>query len=70
MSWYEHLFGLTTEVYLQTDPTAKLETLEAVIPPSLRKGTFSPPDKLIASEESKRAHGVSPRGRLGRAACG
>jgi site-specific recombinase XerD len=47
--WLGHANTQTTEIYLQVDPTEKLETLEAVIPPSLRRGTFSPPDKLIAS---------------------
>jgi site-specific recombinase XerD len=47
--WLGHASTQTTEIYLQVDPAQKLETLEAVIPPSLRKGTFSPPDKLIAS---------------------
>jgi site-specific recombinase XerD len=47
--WLGHSSTQTTEVYLQADPAEKLETLEAVVPPSLRKGTFSPPDKLIAS---------------------
>ena len=47
--WLGHASTQTTEIYLQVDPAEKLETLEAVIPPSLRKGTFSPPDKLLAS---------------------
>jgi integrase len=47
--WLGHANTQTTEIYLQADPTEKLETLEAIIPPSLRKGTFSPPDKLLAS---------------------
>jgi hypothetical protein len=37
----------TTEVYVRADPTEKLEAIEAVVPPSLRKGKFRPPDKLI-----------------------
>jgi site-specific recombinase XerD len=47
--WLGHASTQTTEIYLHVDPAEKLETLEAVIPPSLRKGTFSTPDKLIAS---------------------
>jgi integrase/recombinase XerD len=47
--WLGHASTQTTEVYLQVNPAEKLETLEAIVPPSLRKGTFSPPDKLIAS---------------------
>jgi len=46
--WLGHASTQTTEIYLQVDPAEKLETLEAVVPPRLRKGTFSPPDKLIA----------------------
>ena len=37
----------TTEVYTRDDPGEKLEFLEAVVPPSLRRGRFRPPDKLI-----------------------
>jgi hypothetical protein len=38
----------TTEVYLRADPTEKIEALEAVMPPALRRGEFTVPDKLIA----------------------
>jgi len=47
--WLGHASIQTTEIYLQVDPAEKLEMLEAVVPPSLRKGTFSPPDRLLAS---------------------
>ena len=47
--WLGHTSTQSTEIYLQADPSEKLETLGAVVPPSLRKGTFSPPDKLIES---------------------
>ncbi len=46
--WLGHASTQTSEVYLRADPVDKLETLEAVIPPSLRKGSFTPPDKLMA----------------------
>ena len=39
----------TTEVYLRLDPTEKLEAIEAVLPPQLRRGRFKAPDALIAS---------------------
>jgi site-specific recombinase XerC len=39
----------TTEIYLRADLTDKLEAIEAVIPPTLRRGRFPVPDKLIAS---------------------
>jgi site-specific recombinase XerD len=47
--WLGHASTQTTEIYLRSDPVEKLETLEAIIPPSLRRGTFSPPDRLIES---------------------
>ena len=34
--------------YARGDPTEKLEAIEAVVPPHLRKGSFRPPDRLIA----------------------
>ena len=46
--WLGHASIQTTEIYLSADPIERLETLEAVVPPSLRPGTFSPPDQLIA----------------------
>ena len=39
----------TTEVYLRMDASEKLEAVEAVIPPELRRGRFKAPDALIAS---------------------
>jgi hypothetical protein len=38
----------TAEIYLQADPTEKLEAIESVVPPSLRRGQFTAPDRLIA----------------------
>ena len=46
--WLGHSNLATTEVYVRADPTEKLEAIEAVVPPSLRKGKFRPPDKLLA----------------------
>ena len=43
----------TTEIYTRADPTEKLEAIEAVVPPHLRKGSFRPPDKLIALLKAK-----------------
>lgn len=45
--WLGHSNLTTTEVYVRADPTEKLEAIEAVVPPSLRKGKFRPPDKLL-----------------------
>ncbi|SRR5712691_3233170 len=47
--WLGHADMQTTEVYLRADPTDKIEAIEAVIPPALRRGRFTVPDKLIAS---------------------
>lgn len=47
--WLGHADIRTTEVYLRSDPTEKLEAIENAVPPSLRKGRFKPPDDLIAS---------------------
>ncbi|GAJ30747.1 tyrosine-type recombinase/integrase [Acidomonas methanolica] len=47
--WLGHADIRTTEVYLRIDPSEKLEAIEAVLPPSLRRGRFKAPDALIAS---------------------
>jgi integrase/recombinase XerD len=51
--WLGHTNLSTTEVYVRADPTEKLEAIEAVVPPSLRKGKFRPPDKLLALLKGK-----------------
>jgi integrase/recombinase XerD len=47
--WLGHADIRTTECYLQVDPSEKLETMQAVLPPGLRRGQFKAPDALIAS---------------------
>jgi site-specific recombinase XerD len=47
--WLGHADIRTTEVYLQVDPSEKLETVQAALPPGLRRGRFKAPDALIAS---------------------
>lgn len=47
--WLGHATMKTTEVYLRADPTEKLDALASIIPPNLRRGKFTPPDKLIES---------------------
>lgn len=47
--WLGHADVRTTEIYLRVDPAEKLEAVEAVLPPSLRRGKFKAPDALIAS---------------------
>ena len=51
--WLGHSSLTTTEVYVRADPTEKLEAIEAVVPPNLRKGKFRPPDKLLALLKGK-----------------
>jgi site-specific recombinase XerD len=50
--WLGHANTQTTDVYLQADPTEKLEALAAMRPPLLRPGRFRPPDRLIAALRS------------------
>jgi len=47
--WLGHASTQTTNIYLQADPTEKLEALAAMKPPAPRPGKFRPPDRLIAS---------------------
>jgi site-specific recombinase XerD len=51
--WLGHSNLATTEVYTRSDPTEKLEAIEAIVPPHLRRGSFRPPDKLIAMLSAK-----------------
>ena len=46
--WLGHANMQATEVYVRADPTEKLDAIGAVIPPSLRRGQFTVPDRLIA----------------------
>jgi hypothetical protein len=46
--WLGHTSLQSTEIYLRADPTEKPEALAAVMPPSLRRGHFKAPDKLLA----------------------
>src|SRR6266566_3315980 len=46
--WLGHDTLTTTEVYTRGDPTEKLDAMEAIVPPHLRRGTFQPSDKLLA----------------------
>lgn len=45
--WLGHASVKSTEIYLRADPTKKLEALEAGVAPSLRKGRFQAPDRLL-----------------------
>jgi site-specific recombinase XerC len=46
--WLGHASLQSTEVYLRADPTEKLEAMAALSSPTLRRGRFRPPDKLLA----------------------
>jgi integrase/recombinase XerD len=46
--WLGHASLQSTEVYLRADPTEKLEVMASLVPPTLRRGHFRPPDKLLA----------------------
>lgn len=45
--WLGHATLTTTEVYTRGDPTEKLNAMEAIVPPHLRRGVFQPTDHLI-----------------------
>ena len=51
--WLGHSNLATTEIYVRADPSEKLEAIEAVVPPNLRRGKFRPPDRLIALLKAK-----------------
>jgi len=46
--WLGHSSIQTTEIYTRADPSEKLDAINSITPPKLRKGRFRPPDKLIA----------------------
>jgi site-specific recombinase XerD len=51
--WLGHSDLGTTEIYTRADPTEKLEAINAIVPPHLRRGSFRPSDKLIAMLKAK-----------------
>lgn len=53
--WLGHASLQTTEIYVRAAPTAKLETIESVLPPALRRGRFRAPDRLLASLRPSRS---------------
>src|SRR5262249_31128088 len=46
--WLGHATLTTTEIYTRGDPTEKLDAMESIVPPHLRRGVFQPSDRLIA----------------------
>ena len=51
--WLGHASLQSTEIYLRADPTEKLAAMASVVPPTVRRGHFRPPDKLLAMLRSK-----------------
>jgi integrase/recombinase XerD len=51
--WLGHAHRHTPAVSLRAAPTEKIAALEAIMPPALRRGPFTVPDKLIASLRGK-----------------
>ena len=51
--WLGHASTQSTEMYLRADPSKKIEALTAGSPIKLHRGSFRPPDKLIAMLKSK-----------------
>jgi len=53
--WLGHASIQTTEVYTRLDPTEKLDAIDAMTPPNLKRGRFRPPDKLIEALRGARS---------------
>jgi site-specific recombinase XerD len=53
--WLGHSQLTTTEIYTRADPSEKLEAIDAIVPPHMRRGSFRPTDKLMALLKSKSA---------------
>lgn len=45
--WLGHASVTSSEVYLRADPDEKLEVLEKLLPPKVRRGAFHPKDQLL-----------------------
>ena len=56
--WLGHSNIKATEIYTRVDPTDKLTAIRFMAPPTLRKGRFRPPDKLIALLKGRSLWGV------------
>lgn len=52
--WLGHASIQSTEPYLRADPAEKLDALSAMLPPSVSRGRFRAPDKLLAMLASSR----------------
>jgi len=60
--WLGHASIRATEIYTRVDPTDKLAAISSMTPPTLRKGSFRPPDTLIALLKGRNLWGVERRG--------
>jgi len=56
--WLGHASIRATEVYTRVDPTDKLTAIGSMTPPTLRKGNFRPPDRLIALLKGRKLWGA------------
>jgi site-specific recombinase XerD len=56
--WLGHATIRATEIYTRVDPTDKLAAISSMTPPTLRKGSFRPPDRLIALLKGRNLWGV------------
>jgi len=50
--WLGHTSLQSTEIYLRADPTERLEALATLLPPTVKRGRFKSPDKLLAMLKS------------------
>ena len=54
--WLGHVSIQSTEIYLRSDPSGKLDVLAARLPPAIRKGSIKEaPDRLLAILNDARA---------------
>jgi len=58
--WLGHASVTSSEVYLRADPDEKLEVLEKLLPPELRRGAFRPKDQLLERLRRIGLCGVDP----------
>jgi site-specific recombinase XerD len=56
--WLGHSSIQTTQIYTKIDPSEKLEAINAITPPKMRKGRFRPSDDLIARLKDPSLWGV------------
>lgn len=57
--WLGHASVQTTEIYVRTDPSEKLELIAGLTPLALRRGQFRPSDELLALLKQTSRYAVS-----------